>query len=65
MDHALKAKGSRATIVGATSGDTGSAAVEAFREEVVAELGQRADRRVPEGRVGLVDHPVEIGLRDR
>ncbi len=31
MDHALKAKGSRATIVGATSGDTGSAAVEAFR----------------------------------
>ncbi|TGE01852.1 threonine synthase [Methylobacterium nonmethylotrophicum] len=31
MDHALKARGSRATIVGATSGDTGSAAVEAFR----------------------------------
>ncbi|MFE1600388.1 threonine synthase [Methylobacterium sp. ID0610] len=31
MDHVLKARGSRATIVGATSGDTGSAAVEAFR----------------------------------
>ena len=31
MDHALKARGARATIVGATSGDTGSAAVEAFR----------------------------------
>jgi threonine synthase len=31
MDHALKARGTRATIVGATSGDTGSAAVEAFR----------------------------------
>jgi threonine synthase len=31
MDHALRARGSRATIVGATSGDTGSAAVEAFR----------------------------------
>jgi threonine synthase len=31
MDHALKARGGRATIVGATSGDTGSAAVEAFR----------------------------------
>jgi threonine synthase len=31
MDHVLKAKGARATIVGATSGDTGSAAVEAFR----------------------------------
>lgn len=31
MDHALKARGARATIVGATSGDTGSAAVEAFK----------------------------------
>src|ERR671917_44417 len=31
MDHALRARGTRATIVGATSGDTGSAAVEAFR----------------------------------
>jgi threonine synthase len=32
MDHALKARGARSTIVGATSGDTGSAAVEAFKE---------------------------------
>ena len=31
MDHILKARGRRATIVGATSGDTGSAAIEAFR----------------------------------
>ncbi|HEX2724373.1 MAG TPA: threonine synthase [Beijerinckiaceae bacterium] len=31
MDHVLKARGGRATIIGATSGDTGSAAVEAFR----------------------------------
>jgi threonine synthase len=31
MDHVLGARGGRATIVGATSGDTGSAAVEAFR----------------------------------
>ncbi|MFG1320807.1 threonine synthase [Xanthobacter autotrophicus] len=31
MDHVLAARGSRATIVGATSGDTGSAAIEAFR----------------------------------
>ena len=31
MDHILAARGSRATIVGATSGDTGSAAIEAFR----------------------------------
>ena len=30
MDHVLKARGQRATIVGATSGDTGSAAIEAF-----------------------------------
>ncbi len=31
MDHVLTARGGRATIVGATSGDTGSAAIEAFR----------------------------------
>jgi len=31
MDHALKARNKRATIVRATSGDTGSAAIEAFR----------------------------------
>ncbi len=30
MDHALECNGSRATIVGATSGDTGSAAIDAF-----------------------------------
>ena len=31
MDHVLAARGERATIVVATSGDTGGAAVEAFR----------------------------------
>ena len=31
MDHILTERGERATIVGATSGDTGGAAVEAFR----------------------------------
>lgn len=31
MDYALAQKGTRATIVGATSGDTGGAAIEAFR----------------------------------
>ncbi len=31
MDHVLTERGLRATIVGATSGDTGSAAIEAFR----------------------------------
>ncbi|ACK50220.1 threonine synthase [Methylocella silvestris BL2] len=30
VDHALKARGQRATVVGATSGDTGAAAIEAF-----------------------------------
>lgn len=30
LDHILKARGQRATIVGATSGDTGGAAIEAF-----------------------------------
>jgi threonine synthase len=31
MDHVLGVRGERATIIGATSGDTGGAAVEAFR----------------------------------
>lgn len=31
MDHVLAQRGERATIVGATSGDTGSAAIEAFK----------------------------------
>ncbi|GLQ52920.1 threonine synthase [Devosia nitrariae] len=31
MDHILAERGVRATIIGATSGDTGSAAIEAFR----------------------------------
>ena len=31
VDHILRERGSRATIVGATSGDTGGAAIEAFR----------------------------------
>jgi threonine synthase len=31
MDHVLGKRGARATIVGATSGDTGGAAIEAFR----------------------------------
>ncbi|MCI0467766.1 MAG: threonine synthase [Beijerinckiaceae bacterium] len=31
IGHALQARGQRATIIGATSGDTGAAAIEAFR----------------------------------
>ncbi len=38
MDHALAARGERTTIVVATSGDTGGAAVEAFRDRSRADL---------------------------
>ena len=50
MDHALAARGERTTIVVATSGDTGGAAVEAFRGR------ERADLFVlfPDGRISEV-----------
>jgi threonine synthase len=50
MDHALAARGERTTIVVATSGDTGGAAVEAFRGRA------RADVFVlfPQGRISDV-----------
>jgi threonine synthase len=50
MDHALAAQGKRATIVAATSGDTGGAAIEAFRGR------ERVDVFVlfPHGRVSSV-----------
>ena len=50
MDHVLEARGERAAIVCATSGDTGGAAVEAFRGS------KRVDAIVlfPEGRVSDV-----------
>ena len=50
MDHALAARGERTTIVVATSGDTGGAAIEAFRGRA------RADVFVlfPHGRVSAV-----------
>jgi threonine synthase len=50
MDHALAARNARATIVGATSGDTGGAAIEAFRGSA------RVDVAIlfPEGRVSDV-----------
>ena len=38
MDHALAARGERRTIVVATSGDTGGAAVEAFRDRNQVDL---------------------------
>jgi threonine synthase len=50
MDHALARRGKRATIVGATSGDTGGAAIEAFRSS------ERVDVIIlfPDGRVSDV-----------
>jgi threonine synthase len=50
MDHVLKARGLRATIVGATSGDTGGAAIDAFKGL------QRVDIFIlyPQGRVSAV-----------
>lgn len=50
MDHALANRGQRAVIVGATSGDTGGAAIEAFRGS------ERVDVVIlfPEGRVSDV-----------
>ncbi|MBS0252660.1 MAG: threonine synthase [Proteobacteria bacterium] len=50
MDHVLAKRGRRATIVGATSGDTGGAAIEAFRNS------NRVDVVIlfPEGRVSDV-----------
>lgn len=50
MDHILEKRGARATIVGATSGDTGGAAIEAFR------TSHRVDMMIlfPDGRVSDV-----------
>jgi threonine synthase len=50
MDHVLEARGRRATVVGATSGDTGSAAIAAF------EGSERVDVFIlyPHGRVSDV-----------
>ena len=50
MDHVLAERGERATIVGATSGDTGGAAIEAFRGR------ERVDIAIlfPDGRVSPV-----------
>ncbi len=50
MDHALSKRKARATIVGATSGDTGGAAIEAFR------ASRRTDVVIlfPDGRVSDV-----------
>ncbi len=38
FDHVLEARGERVTIVGATSGDTGSAAIEACRDRAAVDI---------------------------
>jgi threonine synthase len=60
MDHALAARGERATIVVATSGDTGGAAVEAFRGR------DRADLFVlfPQGRISDVQRRMMTTAND-
>jgi threonine synthase len=50
LDHTLTARGQRATIVGATSGDTGSAAIEAVRDRKTIDIFML----FPRGRVSEV-----------
>jgi threonine synthase len=61
MDHALAARGERTTVVVATSGDTGGAAVEAFRGR------ERADLFVlfPQGRVSDVQRRMMTTATDK
>jgi threonine synthase len=66
MDHVLKARGERTTIVVATSGDTGGAAVEAFRRRAqvdvivlfpqgrISEVQRRMMTTVPDANVHAV-----------
>src|SRR5476649_1449196 len=60
MDHTLSARGERSTIVVATSGDTGGAAVEAFRGR------ERADLFVlfPQGRISDVQRRMMTTAND-
>lgn len=60
MDHALEQRGERATIVVATSGDTGGAAVEAFRGR------SRIDLVVlfPDGRISEVQRRMMTTVTD-
>lgn len=50
MDHVLAERGERATIIGATSGDTGGAAIDAFKDR------ERVDVAIlfPDGKVSAV-----------
>ncbi len=61
MDHVLAERDERATIVGATSGDTGGAAIEAFRGR------SRTDIAIlfPEGRVSSVQRRQMTTAREK
>ncbi len=61
MDHILAERGERATVVGATSGDTGGSAIEAFRGR------ERIDIAVlfPDGRVSPVQRRQMTTPRER
>ena len=61
MDHMLAERDERATIVGATSGDTGGAAIEAFRGR------ERIDIAIlfPDGRVSPVQRRQMTTARER
>jgi threonine synthase len=60
MDHALKARGERTTIVVATSGDTGGAAVEAFRGRAQADVVVL----YPHGRISEVQRRMMTTVED-
>jgi threonine synthase len=61
LDHVLSERGERATIVGATSGDTGGAAIEAFRGR------ERVDIAIlfPDGRVSDVQRRQMTTAREK
>jgi threonine synthase len=61
MDHALSVRGERATIVGATSGDTGGAAIDAFAGR------ERTDIFIlfPEGKVSPVQQRQMTTSKDK
>jgi threonine synthase len=60
MDHALKARGERTTIVVATSGDTGGAAVEAFRGRAQVDVVVL----FPHGRISEVQRRMMTSVQD-
>lgn len=60
MDHVLQQRGERTTIVVATSGDTGGAAVEAFRGRAQVDLVVL----FPHGRISEVQRRMMTGVSD-